>query len=236
MSADAVVSLIDLHKSYQRGPEYVIALRGVTFEVMQGEVVAVVGPSGSGKTTLLNVIAGWERPDRGVVTWAGEQAVDTAALHWEDIGIVPQRLGLLDDLTANENIELPLVLAGCGQADAQARVTEVISSLDIAHVADRLPLETSLGEQQRIAVGRALALVPTLILADEPTGNQDKKRRAVVMTALRVAADSGSSCVVATHDRDVIRGCDRVITLHDGELVSDEATGWNPWLLHKERG
>jgi putative ABC transport system ATP-binding protein len=216
------IRLTGLHKHYRRGSESVHALRGVSLDLEAGEVVALMGPSGSGKSTLLNIVCGWERADEGSIAYRDDVAVDPRALGWEEIGLVPQRLGLLEDLTAEENVELPLVLAGLDPSVAAERVAGIMEALDVARLADRLPAETSLGEQQRICIARALVMAPSLILADEPTGNQDHRREAAVLSQFRASADAGATCLIATHNPAALPYCDRVVNLHDGEVVSDE--------------
>ena len=219
----------DLVRSYRRGPELVHALRGVSFELRAGEVVALAGPSGSGKSTLLNIIGGWEHSDVGTVSW-GEGLGDAVSRSWHHMGLIPQRLGLLEDLTARENIELPLLLTGSQRAEAAERSDVLMEQLDLMHLVDRLPAAASLGEQQRICAARALVMQPRLILADEPTGNQDAARRGKVFAALRAVAERGGACLVATHDPHVIEHCDRLIRLHDGEVEGDEKiVKTDPW-------
>jgi putative ABC transport system ATP-binding protein len=138
-------------------------------------------------------------------------------------------LGLLEDLTANENIELPLVLRGDDPEPARQRVADVMESLDIAHLSEKIPAETSLGEQQRICIGRALVSSPLLILADEPTGNQDHRREGLILNEFRKLASGGAAVLLATHDPRALAYCDRVIKLHDGELVDDEHLAASPW-------
>ena len=230
----SIVEVVDLTRSYKRGPEVVHALRGVSFTLRSGEVAALAGPSGSGKSTLLNIIGGWEHSDRGEVLWPdGVDAV--AARTWTRMGLIPQRLGLLEDLTAEENISLPLLLAGVHRSTASERAHRLIERLDIAHLVDRLPSAASLGEQQRICAARALVLEPRVVLADEPTGNQDAARREKVFAALREVAAAGGACLVATHDPHVVEHCDRLLRLHDGLLESDEAMERaDPWQRRKE--
>ena len=224
-----VLAVTGLTRSYRRGPELVHALVDVSFTLAAGEVCALAGPSGSGKSTLLNIIGGWEHADEGEVSWLdGTDGV--AARGWEHMGLVPQRLGLLEDLTADENVELPLQLAGLSPDDVSRRGRELMEQLDISHLAGRLPGAASLGEQQRICVARSVALRPRVILADEPTGNQDAARRELVFGVFRSVAAAGGACLVATHDPHVIEHCDRLLELSDGELVNDrriEPT--SPW-------
>lgn len=230
----AVLSVTDLTRSYQRGPELVHALRGVTFELEAGEVVALAGPSGSGKSTLLNIIGGWEHADKGELSWSPGVTAEVAR-NWLHMGLIPQRLGLLEDLTAAENVELPLLLSGVDRSEAGERALGLMQQLDIAHLSDRLPAAASLGEQQRICAARALIMDPMVILADEPTGNQDASRRGKVFDALRDVASRGGACLVATHDPHVIDHCDRILRMHDGEIESDERiAALSPWQRKPE--
>ena len=224
-----VLSVNELARAYKRGPELVHALRGVSFDLEVGEVVALAGPSGSGKSTLLNIIGGWEHADEGKVTWRAGVTAEVAR-DWLHMGLIPQRLGLLEDLTAAENVELPLLLSGVDRLEAAERAQNLMGELDVIHLADRLPAAASLGEQQRICAARALVMQPTVILADEPTGNQDAARRGKVFAALREVGARGGACLVATHDPHVIEHCDRILRLHDGEIESDEKiAASNPW-------
>jgi putative ABC transport system ATP-binding protein len=224
-----VLAVSGLTRSYQRGPELVHALRDVSFTLAAGEVCALAGPSGSGKSTLLNIIGGWEHSDEGEVSWL--DGTDTlGARVWGHMGLIPQRLGLLEDLTADENIELPLQLSGLPPDEVAERGRALMERLDIAHLAGRLPAAASLGEQQRICVARSVALDPRVILADEPTGNQDAARRELVFEVFRSVAAAGGACLVATHDPHVIEHCDRLLELSDGQLVSDRPIEqMSPW-------
>ena len=217
-AAPAVVRVRGVHKWYRRAAERVHALRGVDLVLSVGEVVALVGPSGSGKSTLLNVLCGWERPDEGVVELATEfAATDPAALPWSELALVPQALGLLEDLPIRENVALPARLTGRGRALAD-RVEALLRRFDLADLADRMPVETSLGEQQRAAVARAFALAPRLILADEPSSHQDARRATVVYEALREAAGEGAAVLVATHDEEAFDYIDRILEVREGVL------------------
>lgn len=212
----ALMHVANVTKSFLRGAEVVHALEDIDLQLVGGEIAALVGPSGSGKTTLLYLMSGWETPDTGSVRWnvAGGEPADAS---WDRIALVPQSLGLAEELTARENIELPLRLKG--EEDAgRGRVEELMSRLDLEDLADRYPLETSLGEQQRVAVARALVLEPDLLLTDEPTSHQDDSRAAAIFALIGELAGSGSCCVVATHDRDIARYVDRVIKMRDGRI------------------
>ena len=222
----------DVWKSYRRGPELVRALAGVSLSLHPGEVVALVGRSGSGKTTLLNVLCGWERPDRGDVVWRADMSASTGIAgaaggqrSWSDLAIVPQGLGLLEELSVEENVELPLRLArdGFGEREVRRRVPALLKALGLDRLADRTPQEISMGEQQRAALARALVVVPTLLLADEPTGHQDEGWARGVFTLLRMAARRGVCCLLATHNTEAVRFADRVLHIRDGELTARAA-------------
>jgi putative ABC transport system ATP-binding protein len=150
----ALLHVLDVHKSYRRGPEEVHALRGVSFELGVGEIVALVGPSGSGKTTLLNVLCGWEWPDQGDVRWADGSDTSADRRGWSEIGILPQSLGLVEELSVYENVELPSRLAGSKEKESEkARIDELLATFGLDELADRAPSEVSLGEQQRTGRG-----------------------------------------------------------------------------------
>lgn len=210
-------------KSYRRGSETIHALQDVSIKIYPSEMVALVGPSGSGKTTLLNVMSGWESPDSGTIHRSTNN--DRDPLAWAQLGIVPQRLALLEELPAIENVELPLVLDNMLDAEGHARARELMETLDIFHLQHRRPLQTSLGEQQRTAIARALVLSPALVLADEPTGHQDAGHAATVMSALREAASRGAAIVIATHDFGARSFCDRAIEMADGRTVGTAVVG-----------
>jgi putative ABC transport system ATP-binding protein len=216
MSAAPLLEATDVHKSYRRGPEEVHALRGVGLTLSAGEIVGLVGPSGSGKTTLLNVLCGWEHPDQGRMVWAGDAGTPPEDRPWSDIAILPQSLGLIEELSIRENVELPTRLAG-GE-DRRKRIDGLLAGFGLDHLADREPSEVSLGEQQRTALARALVLRPRLLLADEPTGHQDEAWGRGVFKALRLAAREGTCCLVATHNREAIKMMDRVVAIRDGLL------------------
>lgn len=208
-----------LTKGYKRGPERVVALNDVDFSLRPGELVALVGPSGSGKTTLLNLIAGWEQPDSGRVVWCPDADARMDALPWEDLAIVPQRLGLVEELSVEENVGLPLRL-GQSPADAGHVVTMWLDRFGLTELAPRLPFEASLGEQQRTALARALVRRPRLLLADEPTGHQDEAWASGVLNALRTACDEGTTVLLATHDTEHLALVDRVLSIADGRVTS----------------
>ena len=209
-----------LSKAYRRGEEVVHALDEVSLTLRAGELVGLVGRSGSGKTTLLNVIAGWEHADAGTIERSGSQS---AVPGWDVLAVVPQKLGLFDELSVRENLEYPARLHGRLE-ELRGRVDELMEDLGIAHLAARYPKETSLGEQQRTAVARALVLAPTLVLADEPTGHQDAVSERRVLEAFGRAATEGGSCLIATHNASLAPRLDRVLEMADGRLADRTST------------
>ena len=202
------------------------ALRGVSLTIESGEFTALVGPSGSGKTTLLQLLGCLDQPTTGRVLIDSQDISrlsrnERADLRRHKLGFVFQFFALIPTLTAYENVELPLLLSGNGSADRQARATELLASVGLAERADHRPDQMSGGEQQRVAVARALATHPSLILADEPTANLDTANgEAVMQTMARLNQETGVTFVFATHDPRVIKFARRVITLRDG-LVAD---------------
>lgn len=217
--AEPLLEARGVDKTYRRGAERVHALRRVSLALYPGELVALVGPSGSGKTSLLGVLAGWERPDAGELRWASAAAGAAAIPAWSEVAAVPQALGLLEDLSVRENVALPVRLRLGPARAAEGRTEELLGLLGLAELADRAPSETSLGQQQRAAVARALVLGSQLVLADEPSAHQDAAWVHDVFSALRqVVHDRGAACLVATHDREALRFADRVLRLADGQL------------------
>jgi putative ABC transport system ATP-binding protein len=214
----AVVEAEALAKTYKRGAELVQALREASLELGHGEIVALVGPSGSGKTTLLNILCGWERADGGTLRWRGTPDQDMARLPWDEMSIVPQRLGLIEELSVAENIELPERLStGIGDEPSD-RVKHLMGRLGLDQFSQRLPSETSLGEQQRTALARALVLSPRLLLADEPAGHQDAEWARSIFGVMQEEAKVGTTCLVATHNQDTIKFCDRTLRIEDGRV------------------
>jgi ABC-type lipoprotein export system ATPase subunit len=217
----AVLAVEDVTRRYRRGVEVVTALDGVGVGLYPGELTVAAGPSGSGKTTLLSVLAGLEVPDRGRVRTGPPLPPDVPPgdLPWRYLAFLPQSATLLDELTVAENVDLPARLdpaAGPGWD-----VDELLDLLEIAHLADRYPSRVSGGEQQRVALARALRLRPAVLLADEPTGQQDRGRVDLVMGVLRRHAYAGNVVLATSHDQAAIRTADRLLGMADGRLVGD---------------
>jgi ABC-type lipoprotein export system ATPase subunit len=208
-----------LRKSFARGAEVVHALDDVGLAVDAGELVALAGPSGSGKSTLLALLCGWETPDSGTLTFAGPLAgTAPEALDWTQLALVPQSLGLLADLTLLDNVLLPARVRG-ETAGARPRAAGLLADFGLSSLADRLPDQASLGEQQRAAVARALLLRPAVLLADEPTAHQDRDNADRLLAALAAQARTGSAVLLATHDPVAWARADRVLAMRDGRLT-----------------
>lgn len=211
-------------KSYTRRGRETTALRSLSHEFCSGEYVAIVGPSGSGKTTLLSVLGGMLTPDSGRVRLDGASLYDLsvarrASLRREQIGFVFQTFNLVPYLTAVENVQIPLYLAGRPRAEQQARALELLNRVGLAERTDHKPSELSIGQQQRVALARTLANNPPLILADEPTGNLDPDSRRVVLDFLDELHAERRTIVMVTHDSAAADRAERRLKLMDGSLV-----------------
>ena len=222
-----VVKVEGVTRVYQVGEVQTQALRGVDLAIEKGEFTALVGPSGSGKTTLLQIIGCLDLPTTGKVM-IGDQDVShlnrgqRADMRRGTIGFVFQFFALIPTLTAYENVEMPLLLNGHAPADRKERVMSLLESVDLADRAHHRPDQLSGGEQQRVAVARALAPHPTLILADEPTANLDTANGEQVMEIMtRLNQETGVTFVFATHDPRVIKFARRIVTLEDGRVVEN---------------
>jgi len=214
-----------LRKQYQMGEVAVDALRGVDFQVRQGEFVAIMGPSGSGKSTLLHLMGGLDTPTDGEVTLAGRRLAHTSddevtVIRRRQVGFVFQFFNLLPTLTAAENTALPLLIDGRRLEDYAARVGELLDLVGLGDRRDHKPDQLSGGEQQRVAIARALVTEPAIVLADEPTGNLDSNSGKEVLGMLRRACDEkGQTIVMVTHDPRAASYADRVAFLRDGQVV-----------------
>ena len=214
-SSSGLLVAAGLRKWFTSGDERITPVDGVDLVLHAGEIVLITGPSGSGKTTLIQMLVGFQQPDDGTVRWPGG-AVTPA---WIDVAVVPQSLGLLPELTAAENVALPLVAGRTRVGDAAERVATALELVGVSALADRLVGETSLGQQQRVAVARALVADPTVIVADELTSHQDADHARVVLGALRAAADRGAACLIAGHDPLLAQVATRVLHMQDGRLA-----------------
>ncbi|MGV9290580.1 ABC transporter ATP-binding protein [Streptomyces sp. NPDC003719] len=222
---ETMVRVEDVHKSYGHGSAAVHALRGVSFEVPRGELVALKGRSGSGKTTLLNIVGGLDTPDAGRVAVDGRDLAELdedglLALRRDRVGFVFQSFGLVPILTAAENVGVPMRLRRTAPRERDERVALLLSLVGLADHAAQRPGELSGGQQQRVAIARALANNPALLIADEPTGQLDAETGHAVMELLRAVVRSERvTALVATHDATLLDLADRVLELGDGEIA-----------------
>ncbi|WP_406191974.1 ABC transporter ATP-binding protein [Streptomyces griseus] len=220
-----MVTVEDLHRSYGSGAAAVHALRGVSFEIPRGELVALKGRSGSGKTTLLNLVGGLDTPDGGRITVDGTDLSGLGEkglleLRRDRVGFIFQSFGLIPILTAAENVGVPLRLRKADPAERDERVALLLSLVGLADHAEQRPGELSGGQQQRVAIARALANRPALLIADEPTGQLDAETGLAVMELLRAVVRSENvTALVATHDPQLLGLADRVLELSDGHIV-----------------
>ena len=223
----AIIEVKGLVKRIDSGSHEVEILRGVDFTIPAGQFVAIMGPSGSGKSTLLGLLAGLDTLTEGQILLDGEEINrltedQMALLRARKIGFVFQSYHLVPTLTAEENVLLPLDLAGDGYQGA-ARARELLESVGLADRLDHYPVQLSGGEQQRVALARAFVSKPPLVMADEPTGNLDSTNgRHVLEMLLDLNRQEKTTLILVTHDRDLTSQADRLITLKDGEIVSDE--------------
>ena len=222
-----LIKTVDLWKTYQMGAEEIHALRGVSFQTRQGEYVAIMGPSGSGKSTMMNLIGCLDTPSQGQY-FLNDRLVsrmnddELAYIRNKEIGFVFQTFNLLARATALHNVELPLIYNG---TPSNARKERAIQSLQNVELGDRMyhkPNELSGGQRQRVAIARALVNNPSIILADEPTGNLDSATSAEIMNLFNNLSENGHTIILVTHEADIANHANRVIRLLDGEVASDE--------------
>jgi len=221
----ALLKVSNLHKYFSAAAGKLHILQGINFEVNEGEFLAVVGESGSGKSTMLQLLGTLEQPDRGEICLDGEliHALSSnrqARLRNEKIGFVYQAHHLIPELTALENVSLPLLIQGVQASVAEQRASALLKRLNMADRAQHVPGKLSGGEAQRVAVARSLSTNPRLLLADEPTGNLDERTAQEVFELLRLLCRQERAAVVmVTHSKQLAQACDRVLRLHDGKVV-----------------
>jgi len=227
MQTQTVAELAEVTKTYQLGEVQVQALRGVNMKANRGDIVAIMGPSGSGKSTILNLIGALDRPTTGKVIIAGKDISKMpesklGEIRRDSIGYIFQFYNLIPVLTAYENVELPMLIAGVSRQKKAARAHELLELVGLADRGHHRPDELSGGEQQRVAVARALSKRPPLVLADEPTGDLDSKSGMQVMTILRdLAKKELSTVVMVTHDHQMASLADRILEIRDGRIVKE---------------
>ncbi|MEO0441522.1 MAG: ABC transporter ATP-binding protein [Pseudomonadota bacterium] len=224
MSNAKVVELRDVRRSFSQGDVRIDVLKGVDLDIHSNEIVALLGPSGSGKSTLLQAIGLLEGGFEGSIRLAGEETAQMSAsghtrIRRELLGFVYQFHHLLPDFSAKENVVMPQLIAGAGKGAAELRAESLLTSLGLDQRLDHKPSKLSGGEQQRVAVARALANAPKLVLADEPTGNLDEATADIVLAELMsLVREEGSAALIATHNERLAAKMDRVVRLHEGVL------------------
>lgn len=233
LKTDYLIVVKQVNKTFQLGDQPVHALNNIELNISQGEYISIMGPSGSGKSTLLNMLGLLDVPDNGEYWLAGhnQESLDTVLMDEEcraryrrdHIGFVFQSYHLIPRLTAAENIELPLVLAGMKPKERKQRLDPIIQRLGLGERAGHLPNQLSGGQRQRVAIGRAIIMRPKLLLADEPTGNLDSHSGAEVVALLEELNRDGITLIVVTHDQELGDRARRKIRMVDGEIVSDQA-------------
>jgi putative ABC transport system ATP-binding protein len=236
LSADSAATVItdgaliraeDLWRTYQMGAELIHALRGVTFSIHPGEYVAVMGPSGSGKSTLMNLIGCLDSPTQGRYVLRGKVVSEMnddelAAVRNKEIGFVFQTFNLLPRASALHNVELPLVYAGIPKEERLATARRALEMVELADRMGHKPNELSGGQRQRVAIARALVMRPSILLADEPTGNLDTATGEEIMRLFERLHEQGNTIILVTHERDIADHAHRTIFIRDGQIASDE--------------
>ena len=222
----ALIETVDLWKTYQMGEEEIHALRGVSIQIERGEYVAIMGPSGSGKSTLMNLIGCLDTPSKGSYLLNGKQVSqmddnELARIRNEEIGFVFQTFNLLPRATALRNVELPLVYAGVPAKEREQRARGALEKVELASRMTHRPNELSGGQRQRVAIARALVNNPSILLADEPTGNLDSKTGVEIMGLFERLHKAGNTIVLVTHEPDVAAYAYRAIHIRDGQVEQD---------------
>lgn len=219
------LTVTEVNHSYGTGKIKVPVLFDINLHINRGEFVALCGSSGSGKSTLLNLLAGLTKPDEGSVTVSGEEISsysenELCLFRRRSMGFIFQSYNLLPNLTALENVELPLIFAGEGNKKRRAKATEILHRVGLDGRLDHKPNELSGGQQQRVSIARALVNQPSIILADEPTGNLDSKTEQEILVLMRqMNRENGTTFIIVTHEQEVAEQSDRVIYLQDGRVV-----------------
>jgi putative ABC transport system ATP-binding protein len=230
VALDLLIKTEDLWKTYDMGEAVAVhALRGVNLEIPRNQYVAIMGPSGSGKSTLMNLIGCLDTPTKGQY-WLNDQLVSEldddqlAFIRNKEIGFVFQTFNLLPRATALHNVELPLIYNGTPPGERRERAAGALAAVDMADRMDHRPNELSGGERQRVAIARALVNTPSLILADEPTGNLDSQTSGEIMALFDRLVKQGNTIILVTHEHDIAAHAERIVHIRDGQIEADERT------------
>jgi ABC-type lipoprotein export system ATPase subunit len=233
-SRDVVFEAIELKKHFDGGK--VAALRGVDLQVRQGEFVAVMGPSGCGKSTLLALLGSLDKPSEGTLTYRGRSIPDLpdpAAYRSREIGFIFQSFHLLPTFTVVENVQIPMFEGKLSRAQRKEQAVELLKSIGLDHRLGHFPSELSGGERQRVAIARSLANRPSVLLADEPTGNVDSSSAQQIMELiLQLHREMGMTFVLVTHDLTIAERADRIVSMRDGRVTSDQVSNHTPTAAH----
>jgi putative ABC transport system ATP-binding protein len=235
----SLIRLLKISRRYQMGTETIHALREVSLEIERGEYVAIMGPSGSGKSTLMNLIGCLDTPSGGDYVLNGVQVSqmndnELAEIRNKEIGFIFQTFNLLPRSDALRNVELPLIYSGMPAEERREVALEALRNVGLADRIHHRPNELSGGQRQRVAVARALVNRPSILLADEPTGNLDSKTGAEIMALFSQLSKQGNTIIVVTHEEDVARHARRILRIRDGLIAADERQGYGPGVENEE--
>lgn len=224
---ESLIKIRNIKRDFVLGSEIVYVLKGIDLDIKKGEYLAFMGPSGSGKSTLMNLLGCLDTPTSGSYILNGKDVShmsddDLAEIRNKEIGFVFQTFNLLPRTTALDNVALPMVYAGYSKADRRARAEQVLTDVGLADRMDHKPNQLSGGQRQRVAVGRALVNRPSIILADEPTGNLDSKTSVEIMNLFDAIHGAGNTVILVTHEEEIAKRADRIIRLRDGIIESDD--------------
>ena len=224
--ANSLINIKQLKRDFQLGNETINVLKGIDLQINKGEYVALMGPSGSGKSTLMNLLGCLDTPTSGPYILNGNDVSkmhddDLAEIRNKEIGFVFQTFNLLPRTTALDNVALPMIYAGFSKTERNERATEVLNQVNLSDRMDHQPNQLSGGQRQRVAIARALVNKPSIILADEPTGNLDSKTSVEIMNLFNDIHKNGNTVIVVTHEEDIAKYAHRIIRLRDGMIESD---------------
>lgn len=224
--SNPLINIKALKRDFQLGSETIYVLKGIDLQINKGEYVALMGPSGSGKSTLMNLLGCLDTPTSGTYILNGKDVSqmhddDLAEIRNKEIGFVFQTFNLLPRTTALDNVALPMIYAGYSKSERNHRATEVLTQVNLADRMDHQPNQLSGGQRQRVAIARALVNKPSIILADEPTGNLDSKTSVEIMNLFNEIHKNGNTVILVTHEEDIAQYAHRIIRLRDGIIESD---------------